>query len=125
MKEFFSKYKNILIAVIIAVVVFFLYTRFFRSSEGDINSLLVASQGGTVQEIAIGKEFLAILLELRSLSLDDSLFEDRSFLILQDFSQEVSPQPSGRPNPFLNIGDDPILPDPVDESTSTTTENGN
>ena len=119
MTVFFAKYKNIFIAIVIAVVVFFLYTRFFSSSDNDSNSLLIAgSSGGTAQESVVGKEFLTVLLELRSIELDTSLFEDRAFLILKDFSQEVSPQPSGRPNPFLEIGNDPtppVLPDIPDE----------
>jgi len=110
MGNFLKKYKNIILAIIIAVVVFFLYTRFFGSSDDQSNSLLVAESGSVLQEVAIGKEFLSILLELRSLTLDESLFEDRSFLILQDFSQEVRPQPSGRPNPFSDIGNNPTPP---------------
>jgi hypothetical protein len=124
MTEFFTKYKNIFLAIIIAVIVFFLYTRFFGNSENQSDSLLIAGSGGTTQEITIGKEFLSVLLELRSINLDESLFESKSFLILRDFSQEVEPQASGRPNPFREIGFDPIPPPsiPLDDDIDTIEE---
>jgi hypothetical protein len=108
----FKKYKNIILIIVIAVVIFFVYTKFFSSSDQQSNDLLlVAGSGRAVEEVATGREFLSILLELRSLRLDESIFEDELFLVLKDFSQEVSPQPAGRPNPFLNIGVDLVVSD--------------
>jgi len=105
MKDLFLKYKNIALVIIIAVVVFFLYSIFF-TGDGSTDSLLTSESGGRAEEAVVGKEFLAVLLEIRSLDLDESLFSDKPFLLLRDFSQEVEPQPTGRSNPFAVIGND-------------------
>jgi len=121
MKELFVKYKNIFLVVIIAVAVFFLYSFFFKGDDETLNSLLkVQSGSGNSQDAAIGKEFLTLLLELRSLDLDETLFSDKSFQILEDFSQEVKPQPTGRDNPFLKIGNDPATPDIREDAQDST-----
>lgn len=113
MNSFFSKYKNIFLIIIIAALLYFLYTYFFDSQDGD--KPLVSSTHNTSQSALVGKEFLATLLELRSLDLDSTIFEERFFVILRDFSQEVEPQPAGRPNPFAEIGNDPA---PIEENVN-------
>jgi len=129
MKELFKKYKNIILIIVIAVVLFFLY-QIFLAGDDDLSdtSLLIAQPAvDDIQNAAIGREFLSVLLKLRSLDLDETIFSDRSFVILKDFSQEIKPQPSGRANPFLQIGNDPILlnfsgiGDNISTTTSTST----
>ncbi|PIP86707.1 hypothetical protein COV42_02595 [Candidatus Campbellbacteria bacterium CG11_big_fil_rev_8_21_14_0_20_44_21] len=106
MKNFFSRYRNVILAVAIAVLVFFLY-KTFLSNSGEKRVLLGTDSADNDGSAASGREFLTTLLELRSLELDESIFSDRAFVILRDFSREVSPQPSGRPNPFAEIGNEP------------------
>lgn len=56
---------------------------------------------------AAAGEFLSILLSVRSIKLDDSIFSDPAFLSLRDSSIELVPDGSeGRPNPFAPIGSD-------------------
>ena len=116
MKEFFAKYKNIALVIIIALAGYSLYSAFF-AGRGDRGSLLSTRPGVSEEDVLIGKEFLTTLLELRSLDLDESIFSDESFTALEDFSQEVEPQPAGRPNPFREIGSDPVILN-VPEDTS-------
>ena len=51
----------------------------------------------------VGKETLDILLALKSLELDESIFKEFSFKSLQDFSIELGEKELGRDNPFENF----------------------
>lgn len=51
-----------------------------------------------------GGDLIALLLELRSITLDTSVLSNPTFLTLQDFSVSLAPEPVGRPNPFAPIG---------------------
>lgn len=55
---------------------------------------------------APGRELLSLLLELKALELNESLFSDPAFRSLRDMSQELAPQPAGRTNPFAPLGSD-------------------
>lgn len=50
------------------------------------------------------RDLVATLLELRSVSLDNTLFEDPAFRSLVDFGIEIVPEPVGRNNPFAPLG---------------------
>jgi hypothetical protein len=57
--------------------------------------------------LAVGREFLSLLLNIRSLKLDDSIFSNQAFVALQDFSRPIPPDTNpGRPNPFAPLGAD-------------------
>jgi len=106
MINLFTKYKTIVLIIAIVVVVFALYLYFLdRDDKGPLLGSESVSSGASA---IVGKEFLATLLELRSLKLDETIFSKKSFISLVDFSQEVLPQPAGRTNPFLEIGVDPV-----------------
>jgi hypothetical protein len=123
MKELFSKYKNIFLILIISVAIFVVYTIFFAGKDFSSNSLL-GSSSQNQESVAIGKEFLNILSELKTLDLDRSLFDKKSFIILRDFSQTVEPQPSGRPNPFSPIGIDIEIPDDISSFFDSSSSGG-
>lgn len=118
MKELYIKYKNILLIIVITVIIFVLYSTFIAGDETPSSFLQSEGVGGD-KEALVGKELLVTLLELRSLTLDESLFSDRAFVILRDFSQEVQPQAIGRPNPFSAIGTDvePVNPSETSETS--------
>jgi len=105
MKNLLNKYKNIFIVVVICIVVFILYKSFFAPNT-ETGTLLSSDNVSNSQSAVIGKDFLNVLLELRSIELDETIFSERAFVILRDFSQTVAPQPTGRPNPFADIGKD-------------------
>lgn len=64
----------------------------------------------------INKEFLSLLLNIRSIKLDGSVFQNRGFTSLSDTSIILAaPDNIGRRNPFAPIGSDvaPVQNTPV------------
>jgi hypothetical protein len=96
--NFFAKYKNITMVVVIAGLVYLGYSYFFGGVESD--SDLISQNVGVAEGGAVGADLLRTLLTLRSLTLDEKIFSDTVFLSLKDFSQPITPLPVGRPNPF-------------------------
>jgi hypothetical protein len=102
--------KKILIGVIIIAVLFVLYRVFTGGEEApalssETPSGLPPEQGG---------DLLALLLQLKSITLADGVFSDAAFQSLQDFTVKLTPEPIGRKNPFAPIG-------AVEASNGTTT----
>lgn len=52
----------------------------------------------------VGRELLALLVSLQSISLDGDIFERSDFRSLRDFSVEIPQESLGRRNPFAPIG---------------------
>jgi hypothetical protein len=100
MMKLFQKYKNTITIIVIIGAGFFVYTTFFKSENSG--GALVAENVNPTQT-AVEQELLSLLLELRSIQLDISLFGDPEFQSLSDFSQELVPEPVGRPNPFVPL----------------------
>lgn len=92
----FNKYRNVLTALVVIVVGFVVYSMFFTG--GDTRTLV--TEDVDPAQTAVEQELITLLLELRSIRLDLSLFDDVDFRSLTDFSQELVPEPVGRPNPF-------------------------
>lgn len=84
--------KIIISVVAIFILGMFLYKLLFKPADVLIDPGLSAS--------VIGDELLDTYKRLEAVNLDQSLFSSPGFLSLEDFSIDVSPQPSGRPNPF-------------------------
>lgn len=85
---------------VLLVVVWFI----FVSGGGESDELLVSEfPEGEVGAQADGG-VLSLLHQLRSIELDESLFEDPAFTSLQRFDVEIEQQPTGRQNPFAPIG---------------------
>ncbi len=60
-------------------------------------------------DTAISDKFLSLLLNMRTIKLDQSLFTDPAFSSLRDFSTTINPESNpGRENPFAPIGIDAI-----------------
>jgi|SRR3989344_4493695 len=97
---FLTKYKNTLIALVIIVALFAAYKIFFAGDAADDELLAPTS----IAEGDDRSELLTTLLELKSLTLDESLFTSNAFRSLRDFSQRLVPEPVGRRNPFAPIG---------------------
>jgi len=90
--------KGTIGAVAIFITVMFLYNIFFKPENTIIPSELSAS--------SIGDDLLKIRGELQAVTLDQSLFSSAGYLLLTDFNVAISPQATGRPNPFDIIGRD-------------------
>lgn len=91
-----QRYKNWIIALVVIIAAFVAYSVFFAGK--DTSTLTV--QTVDPSQTAVEQELIALLLQLRSIKLDLSLFDDNDFKSLQDFSQGLVPEPVGRPNPF-------------------------
>ena len=98
-----KKYKSAFIILIVAVLAFTAYSVFFAGGVRQDESLLTTNNAA-VPEAAITSELISLLLEMKVLKLDNSLFSDKRFRSLTDFSVTLTPQPIGRSNPFLPLG---------------------
>ncbi|MBU1727768.1 hypothetical protein KKA39_00405 [Patescibacteria group bacterium] len=109
----FSKIKNIILFLIIVAILILAYFFFFKKAPDEAS--LVSTSGSSVlpansaidQNSEIGKDFLSILLNVKNIKLDDSIFSDPAFVSLRDSSIIlISDGNEGRPNPFAPIGSD-------------------
>lgn len=109
------KIKNILIVVVVGVVLIFVYIFFIRSTGEEKNSLvstsgnneLIPTTNTTNQDSLATKDFLNVLLSVKSIKLDDGIFSDIAFTNLNDSNVVLTPDGTeGRPNPFAPIGSD-------------------
>lgn len=49
------------------------------------------------------RDLVATLLQLRTVTLDGTVFSDPAFQSLRDFGSQIVPEPVGRPNPFAPL----------------------
>jgi hypothetical protein len=123
------KIKNIIIFVAILLVLILAYVFFINKSPTDQSALVsststpgVATTGNTTidQNSAIAQNFLSVLLNVKNINLDDSIFSNPAFMSLTDSSIVLIPDGTqGRPNPFAPIGSD-IVPTPATTTPPTT-----
>lgn len=109
--DFIRTHKNMAIGVAALAVIVIGYFLFFGGGESE-NPLTSTRSPQGEAELSIGRELLVTLLELRSLTLDPSLFKDPVFQSLRDFSVPLPPQQAGRRNPFAPLGSDQQSPVP-------------
>ena len=114
------KIKNIIIFTAIAATFVLIYIFFIRPSPEEEN--LVVSPSTTIlpdiggsstssQVVAplVAKDFLALLLNVKNIKLDDAILSDPAFLTLRDSSIVLIPDGNeGRPNPFAKFGNDAV-----------------
>ncbi len=104
--NFFKQNQTLILVIVIVVIAFFAYTYFFTGK--DSGAVL------ETQEVSIvtpaDQDLISLLLELKSITLDESIFSNPSFQSLQDFSQELVPEPVGRINPFAPLGQGQSFP---------------
>lgn len=92
--------KNIVvIGVLVAAAAVLFY---FFSSGGSSATVTSVTQ----EESPVSHEILATLGNLRTIKLDNSLFQDPLFLSLSDFGVSIPPAAAGRRNPFAPVGQD-------------------
>jgi len=97
-----QKTKQIIIIIVIIVISFIGYKMFFVSSETG-NTPLVSDKKVTT-DFVDGQMTLALLNNLKKVTLDESVFSDEVFKSLVSFEKPIMPEPIGRQNPFLPIG---------------------
>jgi len=89
--------QNIIFVGVIVVIAFIAYSFFIAKEPEAVLSTGTATASGVS---APDQDLIALLLELKSITLDSSVFTSPAFASLQDFSQELIPEPVGRTNPF-------------------------
>ncbi len=99
--EYIKKYKNIFLVIGLIVVAFFAYRVFF--GVDGIDASLLISDKSSISQGAVGQDLLQLINTLNNLELDESIFTDPVFRSLDDLSQDLTPEPSGRNNPFAPI----------------------
>ena len=99
--QFISRYKTVIIIAVIIIVAFIGYSYFFT---GNTNAPALASEDVTNQNAAVDADLISLLLTLKGINLDDSIFGDPAFQSLTDFGKDLIPEPVGRSNPFAPIG---------------------
>lgn len=97
----FVRYRTTLVVIALIIAAFLAYSFFFAGKEEA-----VLSQSGEAENAVVENELIALLLELKALKLDDSIFSSSAFQSLQDFSQALVSEPVGRSNPFAPLGSD-------------------
>jgi hypothetical protein len=97
--NFFTRFRTPLTVVALIIVAFVIYTVFFTDKNDAV--LVQNTESATA---SVDNELIALLLQLKSLTLDDSIFSNDAFQSLQDFSQALVPEPVGRNNPFAPLG---------------------
>lgn len=118
------KMKNILIFILVAAVIAAVYIFFFKKPAQESGSALVSTAGSAALPLtpAVGnasagnvtQDFLNLLLSVKEIKLDDSIFKDIAFQSL-DGTHSITLTPDGtegRPNPFAPIGSDIVTPPP-------------
>jgi len=94
-----AKYQNWIVIGIVIMIAFGIYSYLFKGKdEAPLTAETVTAASPEDQDL------IALLLELRSISLDEGIFTNPAFHSLQDFSQELVPEAVGRPNPFAPLG---------------------
>ena len=111
-----SKIKNIILGIIVVAIVSFLVYIFFIK-KNPVSTSLTSSSTSNVSDIngsetsAISNSFISLLLSVKSIKLDDSIFSNTSFISLKDSSiilvQEQGNE--GRSNPFAPIGSESMV----------------
>ncbi len=79
------------------------YIVFFKNQEATTSSLLVSKRTDAVSESVAVTELLLVLKRLEELSLDTSIFSDRAYRSLRDYSVSIDAVPQGKENPFAPL----------------------
>src|ERR1035437_9550422 len=107
-----STIKNIIIFVVIAAALILAYIFFFEQAPAQ-NNLTSSSgnpalpSGNVAASTASSQDFLSVLLNVKSIQLNDDIFSDSAFTSLHNTSIDLTPDGTeGRPNPFAPLGSD-------------------
>ncbi len=106
------KIKNLIIYFAVAVFLilgYFLLVKKPPEEKGLVSNLPGAENpaSGAAVDTSITKDFLSVLLNVKDIKMDDSVFSARAFMNLKDSSILLIPTgDEGRLNPFAPIGAD-------------------
>jgi hypothetical protein len=90
--------KNLLFALGLALILWLGYVLFFQDDGTNQVNNAVNTQAALETE-----EFLIRLQSLRSIDIDDAIFDDVRFSSLVNFKTDIGDEPTGRRNPFAPV----------------------
>ncbi len=109
------KIRNIIIFVAIAAALILIYVFFIKPSSSDQTNLVSSTPMSATASPSVNgtplvtEDFLNLLLSVKNIKLDDSIFADPAFSSLHDSSITLVPDATtGRPNPFAQFGNDVV-----------------
>lgn len=91
--------SNPIMPTIILVLVFAGGAYWYFSDREGNQPPLTAGSGESVAQT----QFKVLVSELKDISFDTSIFSDQNFLALTDLATQVTPEPSGRLDPFAPL----------------------
>ncbi len=95
----FIKDNKIMLAVVVLAVLAVGYYMMSGSATGSGAALT------STDDASIGSQpMLVMLSSLQSIRLDNTIFTDPTFVALTDFGVVIAPEPLGRHNPFVFVG---------------------
>lgn len=94
-----KRYRTLIIAAVLIAGGFLVYSNFFAGSKEPLLSGQAPSPNTPADQ-----DLITLLFQLKSIKLDNTIFNDTAFRSLQDFSQALVPEPIGRTNPFAPLG---------------------
>lgn len=103
------KNKKVIIGITILIFGFIVYSVFFKTETSKNSGLVVGTAGNSNSQFIAGKEILALLSDLKSIQLNQDIFQNKTFRSLEDFSIPIEPEPQGRTNPFTAVGRDTVV----------------
>ena len=90
------KKNKIIIIVLVVVIAGFAW---FGLAERQPTNSLLTNESRADASVA-EQEILRLLLDMRSIRLNSTIFENPAFASLRDFGRDIVPEPVGRTNPF-------------------------
>mgnify|MGYP001608676590 CR=1 len=111
--------KNIIIFLAIGSIFVLIYVYFIKGTpetatlvSTSTDKASSASAPAMENNSAMAKDFLALLLSVKSIKLDDSIFSDNAFINISKHDSSIILTPDGnegRPNPFAPFGVDAVV----------------
>lgn len=103
--------KTIIIVIVVVILAFvgygFLISGKDQGSASGVTKQAVTTSSNAQANSTVldgpGKEFVTQLLAIQNIKFNLQLFADPVFQGLQDWSREILPQETGRPNPFAPL----------------------
>ncbi|MBA3733409.1 hypothetical protein H0W91_03490 [Patescibacteria group bacterium] len=92
--------KNTLIGVAVVILIGLLGYFLFK----DNGSVKVASD--SAKNEVVGQDIITLVEKLKAVAIDQTIFTSALFSNLKDHEVSLYPESQGRPNPFLNFGND-------------------
>lgn len=101
-----EKQKLMLAIVIFMITGYVLYSTFFKSPATEVSPVTV--DGVIVAPVPENQDIIDLATKFDQMSVNIELFSSTLFKNLRDLEVPLSPETSGRPNPFASIGSDNV-----------------